>query len=206
MKICITLDDVLRAKTLQVGKVYKKYIDPDIDLEALDLSTNDYSSIFGFKDTHEWRKFLYDDYGFEIFGNAPCTEKGVNITLNLWHISLEDYDNDDEVIELMLANPYEFNTSIPYTYFFLSKAATRIREAYFPLDSSTIWDKCDVLVTADPKLIEEKPDGKQCIRIKMPYNEACEKADKTYDKLSDLLTDEGLLDELVGRYKKEQKQ
>ena len=71
MKICITLDDVLRAKTLQVGKVYKKYIDPDIDLEALDLSTNDYSSIFGFKDTHEWRKFLYDDSGFEIFCNGP---------------------------------------------------------------------------------------------------------------------------------------
>ena len=46
MKICLTLDDVLRNKTVQLGKIYKKYINPDIDLESLDFSTNNYEDIF----------------------------------------------------------------------------------------------------------------------------------------------------------------
>ena len=32
MTICFTLDDVIRAKTAQIGNVYRKYIDSSIDL------------------------------------------------------------------------------------------------------------------------------------------------------------------------------
>jgi hypothetical protein len=31
MRICFALDDVIRAKTVKIGLVYKKFVDPDID-------------------------------------------------------------------------------------------------------------------------------------------------------------------------------
>ncbi len=82
---------------------------------------------------------------------------------------MADKYGDD--VEIILANPYEFNTSIGFTCFFLSQIATRVREFHFPKNSSDIWDKCDVLVTADPKLLAEKPEGKTAIEINMPYHE-----------------------------------
>lgn len=196
MRVCITLDDVIRAKTVRIGTVYKKFIDPDIDLDALEFDTNNYQKIFGFKDPAEWEKFLYTDYPFEIFGEAGVTTKGIDKELLLWHVGLQDFEDIDEPIEVFIANPFEFNASIGYTCFFLSKIATRIREFYFPLDSSTIWDKCDILITAEPKLIENKPEGKICIKIDMPYNEEL-KADYTYDTLSDAIKDNNFLKKIA---------
>lgn len=193
MKICFTLDDVIRAKTVQIGKIYKRNINGDIDLDALDFSTNDYQEIFSFKTKADWQKFLYSDYAYEIFGEAPVTTKGVDKEFNLWLIGLQDIDDD---IEVSLANPFEFNASIGFTCFFLSKIATRVRELYFPMNSSEIWDKCDVLVTADPKLIEEKPEGKICVKINMPYNKDLE-ADYSFDSLSDALKENNILKKLI---------
>lgn len=193
MKICFTLDDVIRAKTVQIGKIYKRNINGDIDLDALDFSTNDYQEIFSFKTKADWQKFLYSDYAYEIFGEAPVTTKGVDKEFNLWLIGLQDID---EEIEVSLANPFEFNASIGFTCFFLSKIASRVRELYFPVDSSEIWDKCDVLVTADPKLIEEKPEGKICVKINMPYNKDLE-ADYSFDSLSDALKENNMLKKLI---------
>lgn len=194
MRICFTLDDVLRGKTMQIGKVYKKYIDGDIDLDSLDFSSNEYHEIFKFDTKSEWNKFLYSDYAYEIFGEAPVTKKGVDKEFNLWHVSLQDFETDED-IEVLFANPFEFNASIGFTCFFLSKIATRVREIHFPMNSSDIWDKCDVLVTADPKLIGEKPEGKICVKIKMPYNEDLE-ADYTYEDLSDALDGNKLLENI----------
>lgn len=193
MKICFTLDDVIRAKTVQIGKIYKRNINGGIDLDALDFSTNDYQEIFSFKTKADWQKFLYSDYAYEIFGEAPVTTKGVDKEFNLWLIGLQDID---EEIEVSLANPFEFNASIGFTCFFLSKIASRVRELYFPVDSSEIWDKCDVLVTADPKLIEEKPEGKICVKINMPYNKDLE-ADYSFDSLSDALKENNMLKKLI---------
>lgn len=193
MKICFTLDDVIRAKTVQIGKIYKRNINGDIDLDSLDFSTNDYQEIFSFKTKADWQKFLYSDYAYEIFGEAPVTTKGVDKEFNLWLIGLQDID---EEIEVSLASPFEFNASIGFTCFFLSKIASRVRELYFPVDSSEIWDKCDVLVTADPKLIEEKPEGKICVKINMPYNNDLE-ADYSFDSLSDALKENNMLKKLI---------
>ena len=196
MRICFTLDDVIRAKTVKIGLVYKKFVDPDIDLDALEFDTNDYQRIFGFSDPAEYERFLYVDYPFEIFGEAGVTTKGIDKELMLWHVGLQDFEDIEEPIEVMIANPFEFNASIGCTCFFLSKMATRIREFYFPTDSSTIWDRCDVLVTADPKLIAGKPEGKICVKIDMPYNEGLD-ADLTYDVLSDALKDNDFLKKIA---------
>ena len=195
MRICITLDDVLRAKTYQFGKIYKKNINPSIQLETLDMSSGDLCEIFGFKKRKEYNKFLYEDYVFEIFGEANTSEKGVDKKLNLWLLQMADNDDLDEPVELLLSNPMEFNASIGCSYFFVSILATRIREVHFPADSQKIWDLCDVLITADKKLLDNKPEGKKSIKIETDYN-ADSTADYTYEKLSDFLDDEEIINKL----------
>ena len=44
------------------------------------------------------------------------------------------------------------------------------------------------MITADPHLIENKPEGKKCIKIKMPYNKDVE-ADIEYESLYDFIND-----------------
>ena len=192
MRLCFTLDDVLRNKTVQIGKIYKKYIDPDINLEELDFSTNNYERIFGFENKKEFEKFLYEDYVFEIFAEATACDKMLDKKLNLWLIEQENNDELNEKLEVSLSNPMEFNASIGYTYFFVSKMATRIREIFLPVDSQEIWDKCDVLVTADPKLLSSKPEGKLSVKIENDYN-SDKPSDYTYASLSDFLQDEEIV-------------
>lgn len=196
MKICITLDDVIRAKTTQIGKIYQKYINKDIDLDALDFSSGNYADIFGFGGKNEYDDFLYNLYSYEIFAEASTTERLIDKTLNLWHMNVNEYDDEDEHIDVMLANTMEFNNSIGYTYFFLSKIATRIREIYLPSNSLDIWDKCDVLITADNKLLDNKPEDKIAIKIEMSYNKECS-ADYTYEKLSAFLEDKEIIKKLT---------
>ena len=199
MKICLTLDDVLRNKTVQLGKIYKKYINPDIDLETLDFSTNNYEEIFGFKSRKEFNKFLYEDYVFEIFGEATACEKTLDKKLNLWLLEQENNDDLQNKLQVSISNPREFNASIGCTCFFLSKMATRIREMFFPADSNDIWEKCDVLITADPGLLKSKPEGKTSIKISNDYNEDCE-ADYTYDSLANFLLDKDIIPNLDKKY------
>lgn len=201
MKICFTLDDVIRAKTQQLGKTYKQFVNPNIDLNSLEFPTNDYAEIFGFDGKSEYNNFLYNQYAYEIFAKAPVTEKMIDKGLNLWLLKLpeiaEDYEGENPThIDTMIANPMEFNASIGYTCFFLSKMATRIREFYFPLDSLTIWDKCDVLITADPKLLENKPKGKISIKIETSYNKDL-LSDYTYDSLQSFIDDENIIKNLI---------
>lgn len=196
LTIGITLDDVLRAKTLQIGKIYKKYIDNNIDLNSLDFSTDNFTKIFNFRSKTDFIKFLYEDYPFEIFGEASVVEKSLDKELNLWHINLNNDDEIEEEIKLVLMNPREFNASIGYTYFFLSKMATRIREVCLPEDYLDIWDKCDILITADKKLLNEKPSNKISVKIETPYN-VNEVSDYSYVNLLALLKDGNFLRDIV---------
>lgn len=200
MRLTFTLDDVLRNKTVQIGKIYKKYIDPDIDLESLDFSTNNYEKIFNFESRKEYEKFLYEDFVFEIFAEATACEKTLDKKLNLWLIEQENNEDLQDELKIAFSNPMEFNASIGYTYFFLSKMATRIREVFLPLDSSEIWERSDVLVTADPKLIQNKPEGKTVIKIENDYNRNLT-ADYTFNSLADFLQDKEILITLTGKYK-----
>lgn len=201
MRLTFTIDDVLRNKTVQFGKIYKKYIDPDIDLESLDFSTNDYERIFNFESRKEYEKFLYEDFVFEIFAEASTCEKTLDKKLNLWLIEQENNDDLEDELKVAITNPMEFNASIGYTYFFLSKMATRVREIFLPADSSEIWERSDVLVTADPKLLQNKPEGKTVIKIENDYNKNLE-ADYTFSSLSDFLLDKEIIVNLTKKYKK----
>lgn len=188
MRICITLDDVIRAKTKAFGEVYKKHINREIDLNNVEITSNDLSKVFKFKSKKSYQDFLYKDFTDKIFGQAQVCEKMLDKILNLWLLHLENCEEIEVPIEVMIANPMEFNTTIGHTFYFLHNIATRIREFFFPKDSSEIIDKCDILITSDPKLLNKNIKGKTFIKIKMPYNEHCE-CDYEFDKLSDLIND-----------------
>ena len=188
--IVITLDDVIRAKTLQIGRTYKKYKDHTIKLETLDFSHTDYAEIFNFETLEDYQKFLYQDYVLEIFGSAPTVNPMIPMLLNNWIMTVnDDYEEtDEEYVNVLLSNAFEFNISIANTYFFLSKLATRVREVFFPVDSSKIWDKADIVITATPEILNSKPDDKIAIKIDMDYNKDCP-ADYTYKTLNDFFKD-----------------
>ena len=74
--------------------------------------------------------------------------------------------------------------------------ATRIREVYLPEDYVSIWDKCDVLITADKKLLNNKPDDKISVKIETTYNYD-DNADLVYGSLMMLLKDEEFLKTII---------
>ena len=195
MKIAISLDDVIRAKSQSILKAYKK-LNEDFEVESVELSNNNFKELLKFDNDSSYYKFLYEDYVFEIFAEAEVTEKMIDKKLNLWHIDLNSTEELEEEVELMLYNPFEFNASIGFTHFFLSKIATRIRETFFPTVSTDIFDKCDVLITAEPKLLKNKPINKVVIKIETEYNKECD-ADFTYKTCGEFLDDKEIINKLI---------
>ena len=69
MRICITLDDVIRAKTRQFAKIFaKSQGKKEEDMSDIEISTNDLCEVFGMQ-RNDYNTFLYGDYPFEMFGN-----------------------------------------------------------------------------------------------------------------------------------------
>jgi hypothetical protein len=102
----------------------------------------------------------------------------------------------EEPIDIIIVSTMEYGITIPATYWFISKLGCRAREIYLPTDSSTIWDKCDVLITANPKLLLEKPEGKKSVKIKTDYNANCE-ADFEYNNMLEFLSRDEYIEKLV---------
>lgn len=201
IKIGITLDDVIRAKTRQFGNVYKKNVDPECNIEELNFTSNDLMRIFNFNSKKEFEKFLYEDYVFEIFGESSTATPSLDKKLNLWHLALNSHDDIEDELEIVLISPMEFNSSIGCTYFFLSKIASRVREVHFPKNTEDAWDVCDILITADPKLLDGVRDDKVCIKIKTDYNKTNgEKVFLSFDSLEEFLSDNNNLLNVVKKY------
>ena len=140
--------------------------------------------------------FVYNTYAFELFGKCPTCSRGLEHTLNDWtEKTIKDLDIDEE-IEVMFVSTMEYGTSIGNTYFFISKLGTKVREVFFPTDSFEIWDKCDVLITANPKLLESKPEGKTSIKIITEYNKECV-SDVSYHSLENFLNNEENIIKLI---------
>ncbi len=197
MKISIDLNDVLRGYTAQFASYYKKGIDRKFDIDYVDVWTNDLIQIFPFKSRQDYLSFLYDDYCFEIFGAAEKTHKNIGSTFSDWCIDLENLDN---VPELTLVSVGEYNKSIGSTYFFLSKLAVQVPTVKLYLKDNNIWDECDVLITANPELLQLKPEGKVSVKIKTSYNEE-DASDFTYDGFITLLKDNEFLNNINEKIK-----
>lgn len=196
MKIAIDINDVVRDFSNNFVRYYIEGFNHEFNLDGFEFWTNDVSALFPFPSQKAFFNFIYNDYSYELYGKCPTCTKNLSAELNDWtEKTLKDLDTDKE-IEIMFVSPMEYGLSIGNTYFFISKLGTKIREVYFPTDSLTIWDKCDVLITANPKLLENKPDGKISIKIKTEYNTESE-ADYTYNDLSSFLSDSKNIEKII---------
>lgn len=189
MKIAIDINDVVRDFSNNFVRYYIEGYDHKFDLTDFEFWSNDLSSVFPFKSKASYNNFVYNDYAFELFGKCDVCTRKLETELNDWtEKTLKDMDIDEQ-IDVMFVSSMEYGASIGNTYFFLSKLGTKIREVYLPTDSSTIWDKCDVLITANPKLLDNKPNNKISIKIKTEYNKESQ-ADYTFKNLCDFLINE----------------
>jgi len=196
MKIAIDLNDVLRDYTRNFGEYFKKGYDQDVDLDSLEVDTNDLSVVFPFKSRYDYEHFVYEDFSWELFAKCPACETGLGAALSNWITKTITNIDTEEPIEVMIVSPMEYGITIPATYWFISKLGCRAREIYLPIDSTTIWDKCDVLITASPNLLSIKPEGKKTVKIKTDYNKDCV-ADFEYNNMLEFLSEDGNTEKLI---------
>lgn len=195
MTLAIDINDVIRDNIRQFITYYKKGVDPKCELKYEDVTDSNFENIFPFlngegnPDQELYNQFRYEDYAYELYARADVMERVLPVTFNLWvQNTLRDFDDGNNP-DVIIVSPFEMNLTIQSTLSFLARIGVRTREFYFPIDSQRIWDKCDVLITANPDLIKNKPEGKIVIKINTPYNKEVE-ADYTFNTLCELINDE----------------
>ena len=193
MKIAIDLNDVIRDYSRNFVKYFKKAINHSFDEDNIEFYTNDMEFLLPFQSDEQYRRFVYEDYPFELYGKCPAVEKNLPRDLNDWI----EFDLLDEDIETMFVSPMESDLTIQSTFAFLAKIGSRVREVYFPIDSSTVWDKCDVLITTNPRFFLNKPENKTIIKINKEYNRDYN-GDYEYNSLYDIINDKNFIDKVNG--------
>lgn len=184
MKLAIDLNDVIRDYSRNFVKYFKKGINHAFDEESVDFYTNDMEILLPFTSSEQYRRFVYEDYPFELYSKCPIVDRNLGRDLNEW----VEFELSDEDIDVMIVSPMECDLTIQSTYSFLAKIGSRVREVYFPIDSATVWDKCDVLISANPRFFNNKKDGKKIIKINKDYNKECI-ADFNYNSLLEVIQD-----------------
>jgi hypothetical protein len=186
MTLAIDINDVIRDNMYQFRNVYQRYVDEDFDIDLKDIDTYNMLDHYPFESESELNKFKYIDFAYELYGRAEACDKMLPYALNDY---LEKTLRDiDDVPNVILFSPFEIGLTIQSTLSFLSAKTVRAREIYFPVDSMTIYDRADVIITAQPNLIEKCPDGKCVIKINKPYNKEIE-SKYSFDSLMDVIKD-----------------
>jgi hypothetical protein len=98
--------------------------------------------------------------------------------------------NDDGEHQIELVSK-EVGKSIPATFFFLSKTGCKIENIRFVKKSENEWDGVDILITANPDALKNKPQGKVSVKIKSPYNNTVG-SDYELDSILDFIKDQDL--------------
>jgi hypothetical protein len=167
MKIGIELNEVLRDFIGQFEYVYNKYLIAELDTRENPVKSFDLISYFPFSGgTDEMNMFLYEEAALEVFGHADELHTNLINRLNIFLMDVKD----DEEHEIWLISREAVN-SIPATYFFLSKTGARFDRIKFVQKYAEEWDEIDVLITANPRVLECKPAGKIAIKVEASYND-----------------------------------
>lgn len=206
IKIAIDLNDVIRSYTSQFASQYKKDIDPHFDIDNVEIDTNNLMDVFPFDSDEDYQDFVYSDHPYELFGCAEPMTRQLQFRFHEWLgndlRNIVDENGEPNEPDIMIVSPFEINLTIQASLYFLHKIASRVREYYFPKDSLTIWDKCDILITANPWLLDNKPEGKTSIKIKSSYN-SDSKSDYEFDSFMDLMqSGTKVAEEILNKIKK----
>jgi hypothetical protein len=126
---------------------------------------------FSFSDENDLYRFTYEDFAMQIFGHAGSTETFTFNDLNEFYIKYRDNN------EVLIVSD-EMGKSKPASLFFLSKFGCQLEKVKFYSNSTinSMWNEIDVLLTANPNLILEKPKDKLVIKYNTSYNKnvSCE--------------------------------
>ena len=120
---------------------------------------------FRFNDEDDLYSFMYEDFAMQIFGHAGSTETFTFNDLNEIYIKYRDNN------ELLIVSD-EMGKSKPASLFFLSKFGCQLEKVkfYSNITKKSMWDEIDVLLTANPDLILEKPKDKIVVKYNTIYN------------------------------------
>lgn len=188
MKIGIELNNIVRDLNKQIIKYYKKDINQSFDDKNVNYNVTNVIDSIDFKSKKAKFEYMYVDYPYEIFGCATTTHRNLAVTINNWLISLGN--KEDDKYDVKLFSLKEEALSIQSTYYFLSKIGCRVREMFFPKDGVEMWNKCDVIITLNERIIDNKPEGKVVVLINKDDNKNLQgKVDLYYDSLFDLISD-----------------
>jgi hypothetical protein len=120
---------------------------------------------FAFPAKEDLYSFMYEDYTMELFGHSPSTEMTTfNILNDIYYDLREKYD--------LLIVSDEIGKSKPATLFFLAKFGCLLEKVLFfsEVTKENMWNEVDILVTSNPDLILNKPEGKVVIKYNTEYN------------------------------------
>jgi len=134
-----------------------KILSPVTSLKLLDH--------FAFPSKEDLYSFMYEDYTMELFGHSPSTEMTTfNILNDIYYDLREKYD--------LLIVSDEIGKSKPATLFFLAKFGCLLEKVLFfsEVTKDNMWNEVDILVTSNPDLILNKPEGKIVIKYNTEYN------------------------------------
>lgn len=130
--------------------------------EVTSLNLNDH---YSFKSSEELFSFMYEEYAMELFGHAPSTEM---TTFNMLNDLYFDLREDNELLVVSM----EIGKSKPSSLFFLSKFGCLLEKVIFfsEVTKNDMWNQVDILLTADPVLLLDKPTNKIVVKFNTPYN------------------------------------
>jgi hypothetical protein len=193
MRIAIDLNGVLRDTITKFTQIYEKYliesenntfsvqtynVDLSGNTESIDLEEDNFvyeilsevtslelDKHFSFKNKDELFSFMYEEYTMELFGHSPSTE------MTTFNILNDIYYNLRDKYDLLIVSD-EIVKSKPATLFFLAKFGCLLEKVLFfsEITKENMWNEVDILVTSNPDLILNKPEGKVVIKYNTEYN------------------------------------
>ena len=159
-------------ENIEVNNFEYKVLSP---VTSLDLGSH-----FSFPSKDELYSFMYEEYTMELFGHAPSTEMlSFNILNDIYYNLRDTYD-------LMIVSD-EIGRSKPSSLFFLSKFGCLVEKVFFysEITKNDMLGEVDILLTANPDLLLNKPDNKIIIKFITDYNKNI-KSEYEISSLSDL--------------------
>ena len=173
MRIGIELNGVLRDTLKKIQQEYEKwYIENPFKEETefeykvnSDLTTLNISEHLSFKDEDDVYNFLYKEHTMEIFGHAGSVETSSMMDFNDFYLNMRD-EHDILVVS------DEMGKSKPASLFFISKFGCLVETVKFYSESTinSLWNSVDILLTANPQLLLNHPDGKVVVKYITTYN------------------------------------
>ena len=129
------------------------------------VTTLDLEKHFTFRNKEEIYSFMYEEYTMELFGHSSSTE------MNTFNMLNDIYHNLRDIYDLSIVSD-EIGKSKPSSLFFLSKFGCLLEKIFFysEITKNDMWDGVDILLTANPNLLLNKPSDKIVIKFETAYN------------------------------------